>query len=135
MRRKAAWTSACTYTSRLAATNDEALSSYGAALDRTTRAVTDTLELDHGDEEPDSLEAAARIFIFAGSEMYRRCRESQIKGIKSTDGLWHGGDGFSEARWLFWKERWAALASKETFSEQGRRTANEALEAMRKVSP
>ncbi|KAF1850413.1 uncharacterized protein K460DRAFT_361214 [Cucurbitaria berberidis CBS 394.84] len=132
--RKAAWTSACAYTARLAATGDDALSSYGGGLDRASRAIAEALEVDTGDKEPDSLEAAANLFLYASSELYHRCKEGRTDGmLTSTAGVWQGEEGFSEARWRFWTERWTALAGLPGISEHARAVARQALEAMKRV--
>lgn len=46
---------------------------------------------------------------------------------------WTDGGGFSVARWKLWKERWAAMASVESFSEKACAATKGALEAMKKA--
>ncbi|KAF2133091.1 hypothetical protein P153DRAFT_331481 [Dothidotthia symphoricarpi CBS 119687] len=132
--RRVAWTSACEYTGRLAATGDDALSSYGAGLERATRAIAEALEVDTGNEEPDSVEAAAELFLYAGSELYRCCQEGQKYGmLNSPASMWKGDEGFSQDRWRFWGERWNALSKAESLSADTRRIAKQSVEAMKQV--
>ncbi|KAK7398074.1 hypothetical protein QQX98_012560 [Neonectria punicea] len=132
--RKQAWISANAYTARLASTGDLALSSFGAALERANYAIKHALERDHGDEEPDDLEAAAQLFIHAAPELRRLSVEGpQTEGTPRSYGLWHGQGGYSIERWRFWMERWAVLADVEGFSTQARTAAGEALKSMQKV--
>jgi hypothetical protein len=130
-KRRMAWSNACAYTARLAATGDDALSSYGSGLDLATRAIAEALEIDTGAKEPDSLEAAAQLFRYSSRELYRRCKEGRTEGmLTGKSDLWQGGDGFSDARWRFWSQRWTALAQQKTVSDHGRWIAQKALEAM-----
>ncbi|KAF2199803.1 hypothetical protein GQ43DRAFT_442164 [Delitschia confertaspora ATCC 74209] len=131
--RKKDWISACAYTARLSVCGDEALSSYGEGLNRATFTIIDVLEHDLGDKENEELEAAAQLFIYAAPELYRRCKENQSEGINKQSGLWHGKNGFAEARWKFWMERWEAMTEKDSFSKDARKIAREALESMKKI--
>jgi hypothetical protein len=129
-RRKVAWTSACTYTARLVATGDEALSAYGRVLECGTWAVQDALE----DEKLVCLDAAAQLFVYAGSELYLRCKEGPNEGMSvKKDSLWKGEKGFSVERWRFWRERWDVLAKCESLSDDERGVAEQAFEAMGNV--
>jgi hypothetical protein len=131
--RKTAWSNACAYTARLAATGDKALS-HGAGLDRATSAISEVLEVNTANEEPKSLEAAAQLFKYASPELYRRCKGSQTEGmLTSKNSGWQGDRGFSEARWKLWHERWTIFAGKETFSHHARRLAGEVCKAMEKA--
>ncbi|RYP83955.1 hypothetical protein DL769_001261 [Monosporascus sp. CRB-8-3] len=141
--RKAAWINANAYTARLAATGDPALASYGAALDRASRAIFSALEFNRGGVEPVELEAAAELFKYAASELYSRCRgEHHVSGSqahkdeadKHEEGArWCGEGGFSMEGWELWKRRWAELASLEGLSEQARAACGQALQAMGKA--
>lgn len=156
VKRGEAWVSANAYTGRLAATGDVPLSSYGAGLDRASSAIVDALEFDydhdHGPEnELDrdiinaSVESATQLFIHAAAELYHRCRDEYPERLWSgrgrrsgMKGLWHGGteeEGYSEGRWGFWKERWAAisLADGQGLSSEAHAAAEEALVAMERV--
>ncbi|KAK7427984.1 hypothetical protein QQZ08_005415 [Neonectria magnoliae] len=129
--RKQAWISANAYTARLASTGDLVLTSCGAALERAKYAIEHALERDHGDEEPNDLEAAAQLFIHAAQELHRLSKEGpQTEGTSRPGGLWHGQEGYSIERWTFWMERWSALAGVESFSTQARTAAGEALKSM-----
>jgi hypothetical protein len=133
-RRKLAWINACAYSARLATTGDEALSSYGAGLERAHWAISDALEHDSRDEEPGSLEAAAQVFLYAASELYRRCKEGPKEGIPNKkDVLWKGEKGFSLERWGFWRERWSVFAKSEGLSHEARGVAQKAFDAMKEV--
>lgn len=135
---KADWISANAYTARLAATEDEVLSASGGHLRRAFQSIVTALEVDTGDKEPEDLEAAAQLFKYAAPQVYRLCREA--KEVDRYHPLWHGRvnknpirepfDGPSVERWEFWKERWEVLAGMPMFTEDGRRAAVEALEAM-----
>lgn len=130
-KRKGIWTNACEYAARLAAAGDEALSSYEAGLDRASTAIAEALEVDNGEKEPESLEAAAQLFLHAAPVLHTRSKNRRKEGMKTKkDGLWHGQDGFSEERWEFWKERWAVLADVRGFSDEARAVARKAIEAM-----
>ncbi|KAH6030055.1 hypothetical protein HBI54_222520 [Parastagonospora nodorum] len=130
--RKAAWTNGCAYTARLAVTGDESLSSYGAGLDRATSAISEVLEVDTSGEEPKGLEAAAQLFNHASPELYRRCRDGPAEGmLTNRDSTWKGQDGYSDARWRFWFERWTAVAEKDGFSQRARELAMQAWNAMK----
>ncbi|KAH7074148.1 hypothetical protein FB567DRAFT_190873 [Paraphoma chrysanthemicola] len=132
--RKKTWTNACAYSARLTATGDEALSSYGSGLDRATRAISEALESDTGDKEPESLEAAAEVFINAASELYRRCKEGRTDGMLAGKAkLWQGHKGFSLTRWQFWLKRWDVLAQQKDISDHGREFAQKALKAMQEA--
>ena len=103
----------------------------------------DALEFGHENEHGNvNLEPAAQLFIYASAELYRCCkgnsterrlRSGRGKG-SATKAFWHGGeDGYSEARWAFWRERWTALIGVQGLSGQARGAAKEALDAMKKV--
>lgn len=129
--RHTAWTNACTFTARLAATDDETLSSYGGGLDRASRAISEALESETGEKEPGSLEAAASLFKYAGRALYRRCKESQADGMLTGKAkLWNSGNGYSEARWRFWMDRWDVLSQQRGVSDRGHEIASEALQSM-----
>ncbi|CAI6341987.1 unnamed protein product [Periconia digitata] len=131
-KRRQRWVNACEYTARLTATNDRALSSYGADLERATHAISTALESDTGDQWKENLEAAAVLFIHAGQELYRRCAEGETEGMLEGKGeLWNGGKGFSLVRWRFWLERWTALTHEDNLSEENRKVAQSALNVMR----
>ncbi|KAH7397151.1 hypothetical protein BKA66DRAFT_453733 [Pyrenochaeta sp. MPI-SDFR-AT-0127] len=133
-KRKVAWKNACAYAARLASTGEDALTSYGSGLDRATRAIAEALETDINDQESNSLEAAAQLFLYAGPELYRRCKESQTKGmLTSTTGSWQDELGFSDARWRFWLEKWKNLAKQPDVSIHTRSIAQEAVKAMEKA--
>ncbi|KAI3328952.1 hypothetical protein HD806DRAFT_481183 [Xylariaceae sp. AK1471] len=145
-RYKDTWISANTYTARLAAAGDPALASYGAALDRASLFIVQALELDYGEEQPAHLEAAAELFIHAAPELYRRSKErsSDVANLgharngkvgrplinENTRGI----GGYSLELWNFWRERWTAFAAKQSFSDEARRAAREALTAMEKAA-
>jgi hypothetical protein len=132
--RKVAWSNACAYTARLAATGDDALSSYGAGLDRATSAISEAVEVNNAEGEPESLEAAAQLFKYAGPELYRRCKKNQAEGMSSgKNSQWKGDSGFSEPRWKFWHEKWSTFAENESFSHHTRRLAGEVCNAMEKA--
>lgn len=102
----------------------------------------DALEFEHENENDNvNLGPAAQLFIYASAELYRRCKGgSTERSLRSgrgkgsvTKALWNGGEGYSEERWAFWRERWTALVGVQGLSEQGHVAAKEALEAMKKV--
>lgn len=127
---KNTWVYACQYASRLAATGDEALSSHGAGLRRAAIAIQEALEV-KGPGEPESLEAAAQLFLYAGPVLFQLCKDRHRGDWDGQeDGLWQGPRGFSRVRWGFWKTRWAALASAPDLSEQARIAATASLAAM-----
>ncbi|KAJ8127843.1 hypothetical protein O1611_g5791 [Lasiodiplodia mahajangana] len=139
--RKTCWISANAYTARLAATGEPQLSSYGAALDRATRVMVDTLEVDHGDSQPRELEAAAQLFKHAASELYGRSQQksspislvslrSSRTGKPPMREQFCGQEGYSTDVWNAWKESWALFSSKESFSGEARAAAHEAFVAM-----
>ncbi|KAH7069843.1 hypothetical protein BKA63DRAFT_89489 [Paraphoma chrysanthemicola] len=132
--RKKAWTNACAYSARLTVTGDEALSSYGGGLDRATRAISEALESETGDKEPESLEAAAEVFIHAAPELYRRSKQNRTDGMLTGKAeLWQGHKGFSATRWQFWLKRWVTLAQQGDISDRGRELAQKALKAMQEA--
>lgn len=102
----------------------------------------DALEFEHENVNDNvNLGPAAQLFIYASAELYRRCKDgSTERSLRSgrgkgsaTKALWNGGEGYSEERWAFWRERWTALVGVQGLSEQGHVAAKEALEAMKKV--
>jgi len=90
------WKNASAYGARLIGTGDEALSSYGAGIERAAWAIASGLEVDISDKtNPDGLEAAAQVFLHANEALYRRCKEGPKEGmIKDKASVWKGDDGF-----------------------------------------
>lgn len=130
--RRTDWSNACAFTARLAVTDGEVLSSYGAGLDRAMTAISSVLEVDAGEEKPKGLEAAAYVFMYASSELYRRCEEGRAEGMSTNkNGLWQGQDGFSDGRWNFWMDRWIKFARNDGFSRHVREMALQAWNAMK----
>ena len=132
--RRTDWTNACAFTARLAVAGDEALSSYGAGLDRAMTAISRVLEVDAGEGEPKGLEAAAHVFMYASSELYRRCKGGRAEGLPTNkNGLWQGGDGYSDGRWKLWMDRWIEFARNDAFSEHARSLALQAWDAIKAI--
>lgn len=115
----------------------------GNALTLAGYTIVDALELDFGDEEPDELRAAAELFIYAASELFRRskdqytgrdgrhCLPNRGENKRFQDrNLWHGPEGYSLQRWEFWRERWTALADVKGFSEKAQTATRDSLKAM-----
>lgn len=133
---KADYISACAFTARLAATNEEALSSYGAALERAASAISWSLEVEAvPSTEPERLKAAAQLFMYAAPELHRYCKEGKkLASLDSPIGsVWKGKNGFSLERWKFWADRLNELAEKEDLSDDARTAAKQAREAMERV--
>ncbi|KPM36718.1 hypothetical protein AK830_g9864 [Neonectria ditissima] len=130
--RKQAWISANAYTARLALTSDVALTSYGAALERARYVIKRALEREGDDTEPDDLEAAAQLFIYAAPELYRPSTDTTTN-MPSKDNVWNDRRGCYMGRWDFWMDRWASLAREEGFSTEVRTAADEAFKAMQRV--
>lgn len=133
---KADYISACAFTARLAATNDKALSSYGAALERAASAIPWSLEVEAvPSTEPERLKAAAQLFMYAAPELHRYCKEEKKLGSLESpiEDVWKGKDGFSLERWKFWADRLNGLAEKEGLTDDARADAKQAREAMERV--
>lgn len=104
------------------------MTSYGTALERANYTIERALERDHGDKEPNDLEAAAQLFIHAAPDLHRLSKQGpQTSRTPRSDGLWHGQGGYSIERWTFWMERWTMLAGVERFSAKARTAADEAF--------
>lgn len=139
--READWISANAFQARLCATGDEELSSLGRGLERASDTIAMALEVKGVDVPLDvTLVAAAQLFIYASAELLSLCQEGHLEGLDppdindpGTESLWLGKRGFSEERWSFWKGRWSVWADDEDISPDARKTASEALEAMKKA--
>lgn len=95
-----------------------------------TIAIREALETESAGKEPLSLHAAAQLFKHAGPELYRRCSNDVKMELLSS--LWKGSGGYSLQRWMFWEERWKAIANEEKLSAETRVFAIEALRDMKK---
>ncbi|KAI0100270.1 hypothetical protein GGR51DRAFT_564294 [Nemania sp. FL0031] len=142
--RKTCWINANAYTAQLAATGEPLLSSLGIGIERAIRVIINALEVDHGDNEPAELEAAAELFKHAASELYSRSQEklslSSIASLRSNRtgrppirGQFRGQEGCSMDVWNAWKQTWASFMSKESFSDEARAAARQAFLAMEKT--
>ncbi|KAH7408671.1 hypothetical protein DE146DRAFT_646914 [Phaeosphaeria sp. MPI-PUGE-AT-0046c] len=94
-----------------------------------------------------ALPAAANLFRYASSVVWRMCQEEiecpgPAIGIfsntvveregKDVEVLF-GGLGYSMERWEWWTKQWGQLAAADDLEEDGRRNAREALEAMQEA--
>ncbi|KAI1121984.1 hypothetical protein F5Y10DRAFT_255074 [Nemania abortiva] len=142
--RKACWINANAYTARLAATGEPELTSYGAALDRASRVIVEALEVDHGENKPAQLEAAAELFKHAAAELYRRSQQkshlgslvslrTNRDGKSPTREQFHDAEGYSMDIWNAWKRMWEFFSAQPSSSEEARAASYAALMAMREA--
>jgi len=96
---------------------------------------------DHVRRTDMDMPAAAMWILIAGRIVYRYCKNNVDKvhppgALRGTNGsiyLWLGGDGFSLARWKFWKERFGEIAQLEAVETGARTLASQATNEMGKI--
>ncbi len=80
------------------------------------------------------VQAAAQWIFFAGPRLYQseKIFEHEPLVLDPARGgpLFDGERGFTKERWVFWKQRFEALSTDPQLSDDARRVADEALNAM-----
>jgi len=74
--------------------------------------------------------AAAILVSIAGGRLYRLSWGAENEISFAAGALWHGGNGVSAKRWVFWRERFRVLEEMEEIGAEGRGQAREAAERM-----
>lgn len=75
---------------------------------------------------------AAIYFVVCAPKLYEACRQTMCEDATATGEMWRGepSQGYSIARWEFWRSRFGALVYHADGTEETRESCKSAIEAM-----